>query len=234
MSTLVYIDSNVLKFAATELRRFKPREIQLQWGPLSIQTVVHDNVTINPNDHIMNAELRSEADLLPEVAQAGKIGTLNFVQTAEGLYETWGLPNLDSEAGKFYGAPIRVLADIPFAYARVMGGGSINGAEEQMRFLTGIRNARFQELQRACGAYQGATKPPNRNQLLDAFHLWSAEVATCSFLLTLDFKLQRVFAKSKIASSVRIVRPSELLQEMSLLSDEGRHVGYPTPSCGVE
>jgi predicted nucleic acid-binding protein len=49
------------------------------------------------------------------------------------------------------------------------------------------------------------------NQLLDAFHLWSAEAAGCDYFLTLDFKLIKMMNQAPSSTPVRIVRPSELL-----------------------
>ena len=177
-----------------------------------IDLVVHDEVIFNPNERISNPTLRHEAELLPMVAALGTAGTVEFVQTVESLYETWGLPSLDSESGRFYGAPIRLLKDIPFEYSRVFGGAGIDGEKEQMRFLLGIKQPRFEALKRALGAFQGRDLPANRNQLLDAFHLWCAELAECTYFLTLDFKLQKVLRRSKIETPVQVVHPSQLLQ----------------------
>lgn len=214
MSALVFVDANVLKFASTELQRFVPRQVSLQWGPTTVATTVHDPVLINPNEGIASADLRKEADLLPQIAACGKSGTLKFVQTVEALYEEWGLPDLDTDTGRFYGAPLHLLRDVPFKYSRIMGGSGIDGRQEQLRFLASVNDKRFIELQRACGAFQGHIKPPNHNQLLDAFHIWCAEVAGCSYFLTLDFKLMRVLSKSKAKTQLRLVRPSELLFEV--------------------
>jgi hypothetical protein len=61
------------------------------------------------------------------------------------------------------------------------------------------------------GAYQGGGKW-NRNQLLDAFHLWCAEYNKSDYFLTLDFKLIRILGQNrKTRLPVRAVRPSELL-----------------------
>ena len=61
-----------------------------------------------------------------------------------------------------------------------------------MEFLGRVTHPRFLELQKATGAFQGADRPPNRNQFLDAFHIWSAEVAEADYLLTLDAKMVRL------------------------------------------
>ena len=145
------------------------------------------------------------------IAALGKTGVLDFVQTVEALYETWGIPDMDSESEPFYGAQIRLLKDIPFRYGRVMGGLGIDGAAEQLRFIRGIHNPRFEAIQRASGAFQGSNNPPNSNQLVDAFHLWCAELAGCTYFLSLDFKLQKSLSRSKIKLRVQVVRPSELL-----------------------
>ena len=211
MPAVTFIDTNILKFAASELFRLHPRLETIKWGPTTVELVVHDEVVVNPNDRIANPTLKYEAELLPKVAALGKIGVLDFVQTVEALYETWGIPNMDSESGPFYGAQIRLLKDIPFQYGRVMGGLGIDGKAEQLRFINGIRNPRFEAIQRASGAFQGSNNPPNSNQLVDAFHLWCAELAGCTYFLSLDFKLQKSLAQSKIELRVQIVRPSELL-----------------------
>lgn len=211
MVALVFLDSNVLKFSATELVRYRPRIQQVNWGPRTLEVVVRDEVLINPNDAIQNADLKAEVDLLPRVASLHKVGGAQFVRSVEALMETWCLPSLDSESGQFYGAEIRTLKDVPFEYGRVMAGSGLDFKREQVRFLSDIKNSRFDALKRACGAYQGENRLPNRNQLLDAFHVWCAESAGCTHFLTLDFKLQRVLERSRLRLKTQIVRPSQLL-----------------------
>lgn len=205
----VFIDTNVLKFAATELPRLSPRKQSLDWGGKTIEVTVHDFVEINPNETIANAELKAEAELLPRLAEVGKRGELKFVMNFETMEESGGLRNMDSKNGRFYGAPIEVV-DAPFEYGRIVAGGGVSAMEHQLRFLTSDRHQRFLELQKMTGAYQGEHKP-NRNQLLDAFHIWCAEHNECKFFLTLDFKLIKVLSLSPAKSTVRAVRPSELL-----------------------
>jgi hypothetical protein len=120
-----------------------------------------------------------------------------------------GLPNLDSETGEFYGAP-RKIVEAPIKYGRVLFRAHGDYKAEQFYFLRSVKHERFLELQRITGAYQGEDKV-NRNQLLDAFHLWCAEHSGCIFFLSLDFKLAQVVRKSKSKFGIPIVRPSELL-----------------------
>ncbi len=118
----VYIDTNVLKFSATQLPRLRPRPQKINWGGRIHEITVHDFVNIDPNDSIRNPELKAEAELLPELAEAGKRGQLKYVIQMETLFESWGIPNMDSATGRFYGAPYETV-DAPIAYARVIAGG---------------------------------------------------------------------------------------------------------------
>jgi hypothetical protein len=215
--TRIYLDSNVFKFSATKLLRFRPREVAVDWGGTRQSETVHDPVNVNPNDRIdNNPELRREAELLPQVAILAASGLADFLINSETLLEVGGLPNLDSATGRFYGAAYMV-ADAPVRYGRTVFGGNVHYKDEQFNFLRSLRHERFDQLQRVTGAYQGETKV-NRNQLLDAFHLWCAEHNGCEYFLSLDFKLARVISNSKSKSLVRVVRPSELLAVLGVKS----------------
>lgn len=214
----VFLDTNVLKFAATELPRLRPRKQSLDWGGKTIEVLVHDFVEVNPNELIENPALKAEAELLPRLAEFGKLGELDYVMNSETMEESWGLRNMDSKNGRFYGAPIEVVK-APFEYERIMAGGGVKPKERQFRFLASVRHERFLELQKMTGAYQGEQKL-NRNQLLDAFHIWCAEHNGCEFFLTLDFKLIKVLSLSPAKSMVRVVRPSELLARLERLDRE--------------
>jgi len=206
----VYIDTSVLKFSATQLPRLRPRQQKINWGGRVHEITVHDFVDINPNDFIENPELKAEAELLPELAEAGKRGQLKYVIQMETLFESWGIPNMDSATGRFYGAPYETV-DAPIKYGRVIAGGLDDPKDMQFEFLANIKSKRFVELQKITGAYQGEGNL-NRNQLLDAFHLWCAEHNKCDYFLTLDFKLIRVLRQShELQLEVQVVRPSELL-----------------------
>ena len=205
----VFIDTNVLKFSATELPRYAPRQTSVQWGDQVVELTVHDLIEVNPNEFIENPELKAEAELLLPLAEFGKLGQVHYVIDFETLAESWGLRNMDSERGNFYGTPIEKVK-APILYGRVVAGGNLDPQEHQYRFLQSIEHPRFRELQKVTGAYQGRNAP-NRNQLLDAYHVWSAEHSNCDFFLTLDFKLIRMLGRTQTRLPVRAVRPSELL-----------------------
>lgn len=208
----VYIDTNVLKFSATQLPRFLPREATLNWGGRLQRLVVHDQVTINPNDRISNPELKREAELLPKIADLAKRQVIGCYMNFETLLESWTIRNMDSKTGCFYDAPIQKVS-APVEYERITFGGSKKGIDGQYNFFCSLTEPRFLEWQKATGAYQGK-KPRHRQQLADAFHLWCAEHNNCDFFLTLDFKLINVLKRSRLHSSVKAIEPSELLAEL--------------------
>jgi hypothetical protein len=207
-----YVDTNVLKFSATELLRLRPRKQLVNWAGHVQEVIVHDLVTINRNDNIANPTLKREAELLPKLAAHGKAKRIHYVINAETEFESWGLRNMDSRSGKFYDTPLERV-EAPVQYGRVIIGAGIDPELEQFRFLGSLKHPRFLELQKMTGAYQGPGKL-NRNQLLDAFHLWCAEHNRCSFFLTLDFRLLKMLRRGKTQLSVQAVRPSELLAKV--------------------
>ena len=157
--------------------------------------------------------MKDEAELLPTLAGLGKEGEIKYCIQIETLFESWGIPNMDSTTGNFYGAPVEHV-EAPVKYGRVLIGGNQDAKKMQFDFLSGLNHKRFTELQKLTGAYQGPGKL-NRNQLLDAFHMWCAEHNECKYFLTLDFKLIRMVANSRTCiPKVELVRPSELLNKI--------------------
>ena len=202
-SPKVYLDSTVLKFSAT-------LEQTIDWGGRAHTVTVHDEGFLNPNDGITNnPNLKAEAELFPVIASLAREGRVSCVVESETELEVWGLPKMDSEDGPFYGAPVKRV-DAPFEYGRVVFAAGERAEEMQFEFLSSITHTRFLELQRITGAYQGPGKL-QRNQLLDAYHIWCAEHNRCEYFLCLDFKLQKVIARSPKKPFVSVVTPSELL-----------------------
>jgi len=165
---------------------------------------------VSPNERIKNPELKAEAEILPHVAALADAGLVIFQISIETQVELSGIPNLDSETGYFYGAPCEIIK-APVEYGRILFGGIEDWWGAQYKFLASLKHARFLQLQRITGAYQGEGKSVNRNQLLDAFHLWCAEQNKCDFFLSLDFKLAKVIERAKSKAAVPVVRPSQLL-----------------------
>jgi hypothetical protein len=212
----VYLDTTVLKFSATALRRYVPRKRKLYLGANIPEVQAYDIGIVNPNESLAG-EIKTEAELLPALAEFGKQGTVKYFIHTETEFESWGLPKMrGNTTGRFYGTSIESAVS-PVQYNRVMiGYYNQDPKKMQFDFLSGLKHTRFNELQRMTGAYQGPGKL-HQNQLLDAFHIWCAEHNVCDFFLTLDFKLIRVVSSSR-NRTIRLVKPSELLKHLEELS----------------
>jgi hypothetical protein len=206
-----------LKFAATSLTRFRPRSQTIKWGDKEHTITVHDLIQVNPNETIDNPDLLREASLLPWIADLAKGDVIELAIQMETELESMGLPDMDSDTGRFYGAPIKRI-DAPIKYGRVVADAFKDTRDMQYTFLCRIDDSRFLEIQRMTGAYQGEN-PVNRNQLLDAWHLWCAEYNSCDYFLSLDFGLARIVGQSKKPATVPIVKPLELLDALDRRGD---------------
>lgn len=209
-----YIDTTVLKFSATKLLRVVPKNKKIRnWYGKVSGILVNSIEYVNPNKWIKDPELKKEVELLPQVAELIRAQRLRALMNFETALESWGLPKMDSATGKFYGAPIKYV-NSPIKHSRIFSRFGCRWKKLQYEFLSEIEHERFRQLQKATGAYQGQKKL-NRNQLLDAFHLWCAEYNECDFFLTLDFKLIKMMKKTKLTlNNLTLITPSELLKEI--------------------
>jgi hypothetical protein len=206
----VYIDTNILKSSATSLRRLVPRKQMLLLKGNVLEATVHDIGEVNPN-LALTGEMKTEAELLPQLAELGKQGTVRFIIHTETEFESWNLPKMrGNRTGRFYGAPIE-SAKSPVQYNRMMIGYNQDPKDMQVEFLSGLKHKRFSELQKVTGAYKDSGKLVP-NQLLDAFHIWCAEHNGCDFFLTLDFKLINRVGSNSDKPTLKLVRVSELLK----------------------
>jgi hypothetical protein len=210
-SPKVCLDTNIIKFAATRLFRLFPHNQVIDWGHTQSEITIHEPRYVNPNHNLPpNARVRAEAELLQDLAERSKRGEFTAVMGWESLFESWRLPNLDSFSGKFYDAPVNAIQS-PLLYARDLGGSSESFRADQVAWMRRIKNRRFIEIQKAAGAYKGNSKGAD-DQLLDAFHLWTAEHNNCDFFLTLDLKLIDHLAQDrKQRVKIPVVCPSALL-----------------------
>lgn len=214
---LVFVDSNVFKHAAVALPRFFPRVRRLRRGCELIEVVVHDLCEVNPLDRLpkQSAELQSEASLLPRIADLAKSNSLRLTTHIEVKFELMGMPNLDSNTGILFGAPVEALKGFS-SNGRIVMSPCHDFYELRDQYLSGISDQRYKEL---CGVVTGGGGAKGRkrsNQLADAFFLWCAERAKCAYFLTLDFILiKQIRAAKSLQLRMLVVKPSELLLELA-------------------
>jgi len=207
----IFLDTNVLKASVDTRLVYVPEQQKINWGDREFEVEIHRPVYSNQNvRHLAqgNRERFEDTVSLRFIAALAREGKIRLLMHSEVLFELMHLPRVTG-GPRFYDAPIQTIEG-PFKYSRILIDGT--GRDYQYEFLANVKDHRFAELQRACGAYQGKEKPLNRNQLIDAFHILCAESASATYFLTLDNKLIRVLTNGKNRkTSVTPITPKRLL-----------------------
>ncbi|QSZ56305.1 hypothetical protein [Rhizobium sp. ZX09] len=209
----VFIDTNILKFAAVKKHVYRRTKKTVNWGGTTFEAPIHEPYTLNGINKIKKDEQRRDALFLAMIAYAGISDFLSFHVHREVELETWGLPGMASPSGRFFGCPIQVVPD-PIERQRVVAGGGRTFKEHALDFVSAIAHPRYKELSKMTGAFQGNDRPLNLNQALDAYHIWCAESAQMDYFLTMDYSLMKVVAKSKVGTPVTIITPEKLLHRV--------------------
>lgn len=208
----VFLDTSVLKASVDTRLVFTPEPRKINWGGRECEIDVYRPVYVNPNVRYLeqgNVKRFKDTVALRIVAALAKEGKIRLLVHREVLLELWKLPRVADGGPRFYGAPIEEIEG-PVTYRRIVADGS--GADHQYAFLARLRHPRFEALQKVCGAYQGDEKPLQRNQLIDAFHVFCAESAAAMYFLTLDDKLVRVVSEGRARkTSVIPITPRRLV-----------------------
>jgi hypothetical protein len=208
----VFLDTSVMKDAATRVFRGFKRSHTAVLGDTSV-TVPVVQYRIVPVLRRPSDPLLRDAAMLPLIAMLAKRGRIELLWHEAAMVEFWRQPNRDSIDGQFYGAPITWVRS-PNA-----GGGisaltpGLSWRERMLQNLRSRKDPRFLELQVAAGVKEGSKKIDN--QLLDAWHLWCAELAGATYFLTADRKLiKHVRQHRRHPPLVIVVTPRELIKAL--------------------
>jgi hypothetical protein len=142
----VFIDTNILKFAAVKKHVYRLRKDTINWGGLEQEIEVHEPYIKDDLHKIKNEMQKRDAVLLAMLAYAGLSGRLAFHIHGEVDLEMWGLPGMVSASGRFFGCPIRKVADPISPQSRIIASAVREPKDYVLDFLCGIRHPRFIEL----------------------------------------------------------------------------------------
>lgn len=222
----IFLETSALKFASERiLRRYRVPKV-VRWGNTDVTIPMARWYEEYPNQRLGRRQWRQilEISCLPSLAWMARRGRVELLCTTDVTIELRGLPKTDDPRGLFYGAPITWVKAPAYTVGTglldrlLTAGGTrrhMTAQERQLEFFGRIKRQRFLELQKATGAYQGAGKPPNSNQLWDAFHVWSAESAEADYFLTLDIGLLRHLERHRrFPPAVPCLRPVALLRRL--------------------
>jgi hypothetical protein len=96
----------------------------------------------------------------------------------------------------------------PITYGRTITS-AFSSEDHQFEFLKNLKHPRYDEWKKAANVVTNSHK--ERNQLLDAFCLWKAEHNKCDYFATMDYNLIDSVNASSIKSSLRLLRPTQLV-----------------------
>lgn len=209
--TRVFVDTSALKAAHDSQLLFLPRRQILDWGHTKTEVTVHDLVYHNQNVRLRekgNESAFRNRTANRFVARLAAERKIQLVVSDEVCFEAMGVPRVDFT---YFNAPLgRAISPAMHAGMTIDG----SGVGHLHNALCGIRDKRFVELQKLAGAYQGADVRPQRNQLLDAYHIWTGEVAGADYLLTHDEKLVRMWKSSRRAGSCQPIDAEPLIRQL--------------------
>src|SRR5438445_8593943 len=213
LSARIFLDTTVVKHSIRSRTVMSPKRHTLRVGEKLHEVVVHEIVEIDPTSQVQAEPLRTEIDLLSEVARRARTGDVELLWNVESEIEFFGIHLFGGGASELLDAGV-TMVDGPVKYSRLLSPLSPLSGETwrslRRDFLGSLDYPRYRELQRACGALQG--DKVNENQLVDAFHIWCAESAGASHFLTTDFKLVRLVGDHKAAPPrVRVGTPTHRL-----------------------
>jgi len=181
------MDTSVLKHAVDRRIVSWSEDQTVNWGGQEFTTSVVRWGEDYPQTRA-HPELLTHLVWIPLIAHLARRQRVELLVHFEILEEFGGLPKTRDSRGLFLGAPLGQAPD-PINYGRIVAGGPKSGEKHQLEFLDGLRHPRFLELQRVTGANNPG--PNRRNQLADAFHIWTAEEARVDYFLTTDLSLVR-------------------------------------------
>ncbi len=96
----------------------------------------------------------------------------------------------------------------PIVYGRTVVS-AFSREDHQFEFLKNLKHPRYDEWKKAANVVASSKK--EKNQLLDAFSLWTAEHNWCDYFVTMDYKLIEFVKASSIKTNLNLVRPTQLV-----------------------
>jgi hypothetical protein len=207
----VFLDTSVLKLAVARLIRARKRRKTIRWGNRATAVDLTQTVEVFPIEKL-SGPIKRDALLLQIIARLAERGRIELSSSTEVQWEFFRLPRIDDPRGRFCGAPI-IWHPTPKTWGRVIFDGRRPAREHQINYLKGLGDTRFVELQIAVGARQSSLL--HDNELVDAFHIWTAETTGADYFLTCDYNLlKRLGNHRKYQPTVDVVNPNLLVKDL--------------------
>lgn len=206
----VFIDNCVVR--NSQQVRIELEEVQenINWGGQEFTVPITKPKAVYPNEKFKNQnDLRAYVDSqkIPRIEKLARLKLIKLYWHHELRWEFISKRKL--KKGNVSIVNYIHEANSPIYYSRVVAS-AISKEDYQFNFIKNLKHQRFNEWKNACGVIAGSKK--ERNQTLDAFHLWTAEHNWCDYFVTMDYKLISAVEKSTLKTELNIVSPTELLK----------------------
>lgn len=236
-SPAIFLDANVLKFAATRQLGSYRYKSSVRWGSQIVTSEATRYVEHNPQA-TLNDRQWNETIQLPVLAHLAERKRIRLLVHHEVWMEFLSLPKSRDIRGPFFGAPLEWiqgparLPEIAAASCAAAGVRIILGEDPEatknraaalrrrvsretaITFFQAISHPRYRELKRAVGATT-PTAGNYLNQLRDAFHIWCAETAGAEYFCTQDIQLIKHLKNHKATAPLCVVTtPSALVKQL--------------------
>jgi hypothetical protein len=212
----VFVDTSIVRYADQERTHLVKQPETFRWGGTLVTAPIVRQVTEHPLEKLNTPQHQhtyEDAKLIPVIDDLAKHGLITLLWHMETMLEY-------QRNRPFPGPPVpdfieRIqLANCPIYYARMIVS-PFEKTDEQLKFLRALKHLGFDEWKRIVGVVADSNN--ERNQLMDAWHLWSADHNHCEYFLTMDSKLIRSVASRRRKSQLRLVTPSQFLAEFAQL-----------------
>ncbi|NBB70454.1 MAG: hypothetical protein GVY33_09035 [Alphaproteobacteria bacterium] len=211
----IFLDTNIFKFAARKKKVRVPHRERVEWGEIVEDIDVYRPYVHNSIHRIRDKKQRMDALYIPMLAFSGIQGHAIFWTHNEVNIEMSGIPGMSNIHGLFYNCPINRLPSPEGERYRIIAGENKTLDEHTLDYLSNIEHKRYKEIAKFTGGFQGKSRKMNRNQALDAYHLWCAERSQMDYFVTMDYKLIKIIKNNKKANfQFEIVNPKILFEQI--------------------
>ena len=213
----IFVDTSIARFSEKRKQtKWATVEKQIKWGPKVHTLEIQESSTINPRERLdgtKHEKLLNDLRFIPKIKQLAKDKLiLLFWHLETNLENSWFRPICFTLDRSFTSLILR--ANDPLFYGRTVAS-AFSKEDEQLKFLKHISHPKFEEWKGAIGWVRDSRK--EKNQLMDAWNLWTAEHNHCEYFLTMDYKFISSIASRKFKHKLRICPPGQLVKELKIL-----------------
>ncbi len=211
----VFVDTSIARYADRSREVWRKEKQTVRWGPSLQEIEIVRPHTERPLEKLQTEEhAQTYADALL-IEQVEALAQAKLIRLCWHFETHWEF--VRNKAIGIPAPPILELiekANCPIYYSRMIVS-PFDNEDKQLEFLRRLNHPDFETWKKLVGAQPGTKR--ERNQLMDAWHLWSADHNHCEYFLTMDYRLISSIHSRKHERPLRVVAPAQFLEEFKFL-----------------